>query len=147
MENLDPFQFESHLSRIETHWTAGCPSTWELRRSRGSGGPRAALGVQYGGGVRRYLLASVRDVDAADDLCEEFALRFLRGDFKNANPGRGRFRDFVKRAVYNLMVDYHHLARPGRARSTAAFPSPRPRATDPLRDHDSRFLESWRDEL
>ena len=63
------------------------------------------LVLRYGGAVHRYLLASLRDVDAADELAQEFALRFLRGDFKNADPGKGRFRDFLKRAVYRLMVD------------------------------------------
>ncbi len=62
--------------------------------------------LRYGGAVQRYLLASVRDPDAASDLAQEFALRFLRGDFHRADPGRGRFRDFVKRAIYHLMIDH-----------------------------------------
>jgi RNA polymerase sigma-70 factor (ECF subfamily) len=136
--------FDSHLSRIETRWTL----VFQAHGDAGSAvtAARAQLMSRYGGAVHRYLLASLRDADAADDLAQEFALRFLRGDFRNADPGRGRFRDFVKRAVYNLMVDFHR-ARQARPRPLdgdipeAAGPSPS------LTDHDSRFLESWRREL
>ena len=141
---MDQAELESHLSRIETHWTA----VVRAHQFAADDGvmARAALLERYGGAVRRYLLASLRDVDGADELAQEFALRFLRGDFKNADPGRGRFRDFVKRAVYNLMVDYH------RSRQVRPHPLdsdvPEPAAATPvLRDHDSRFLESWRGEL
>ena len=96
--------------------------------------------------MRRYLLASLRDVDAADDLAQEFALKFLRGDFKNADPCRGRFRDFVKRAVYNLMMDYHRSRQARRALLGNLLSEPAVRDPE-LGDHDSRFLESWRREL
>jgi RNA polymerase sigma-70 factor (ECF subfamily) len=97
---LDQTEIESHLSQIETHWTA----VIRAHRAGADDGvmARAELLERYGGAVHRYLLASLRDVEAADDLAQEFALRFLRGDFKNADPGRGRFRDFLKRAVYHL---------------------------------------------
>jgi RNA polymerase sigma-70 factor (ECF subfamily) len=56
--------------------------------------------------IYRYLLACVRRLDVADELFQEFALRFVRGDFKNADPGRGRFRDFLKTSLYHLVVDH-----------------------------------------
>ena len=146
-KTVDDELIESHLSRIETHWTA------VVRAHRGpigddAGAARAALLERYGGAVRRYLLASLRDVDAADDLAQEFALRFLRGDFKNADPGRGRFRDFVKRAVYNLMVDYHRSRQTRPLALDGGVPEPVADAAAPvLFEHDSRFLESWRGEL
>ena len=37
-----------------------------------------------------------RDKDAADELSQEFALRFVRGDLKGADRERGWFRDFLK---------------------------------------------------
>src|SRR5262249_42588108 len=92
--------------------------------------------------------ASLRDADAAEELAQEFALRFLRGDFKNASPDKGRFRDFVKRAVYNLMVD-HHRSRRRRARMQHDFDD-LPEAEDPdawERDLDRQFITSWREEL
>jgi RNA polymerase sigma-70 factor (ECF subfamily) len=137
-------ELNSHLSRIETHWTQ------VFRAHRGEGSvvakERAALMERYGGAVRRYLLGSLRDPEAADDLAQEFAVRFLRGDFRNADPGRGRFRDYVKRAVYNLMTD-HRRARKARPRSLdGEVPDPATPAPS-LADHDSQFLESWRGEL
>jgi RNA polymerase sigma-70 factor (ECF subfamily) len=145
---LDQALLDSHLSRIETHWTA----VVRAHRAGADDGviARAELLERYGGAVRRYLLGSLRDVEAADELAQEFALRFLRGDFKNADPGRGRFRDFLKRAVYHLMVDHHRARRadpeplgntmPDRAESGADA-----EAWD--RDLDRQFLESWREQL
>lgn len=141
---MEPDEPNSHLSRIETHWSL------VFRAHRGEGtaaaNDRAALMERYGGAVHRYLLRTLRDPNAADDLAQEFAVRFLRGDFKNADPCRGRFRDFVKRAVYNLIVDYHR-SRQSRPRPLDSD-VPDQAALEPvLRDHDSRFLESWRGEL
>ncbi len=57
---------------------------------------------RYGGAVRRYALAALRNEEAADDVFQEFALRFVRGDFGKANPDKGRFRSFVKTTIYHL---------------------------------------------
>jgi RNA polymerase sigma-70 factor (ECF subfamily) len=145
---MDQAELESHLSRIETHWTA------VVRAHGGSGddavAARAVLLERYGGAVRRYLLASLHDVEAADDLAQEFALRFLRGDFRNADPGRGRFRDFLKRAVYHLMIDHHRARRTtpqafGDVAPHLAVQGPDTNAWD--QDLDRQFLESWREQL
>jgi RNA polymerase sigma factor (sigma-70 family) len=141
VDRIDP----QHLSRIETRWSLvfdAHRADDTLRRSAA----RADLMNRYGGAVRRYLLACLRDVDTAEDLAQEFALRFLRGDFQNADPDKGRFRDFVKRAVYNLMMD-HHRAR--RARVQALPEDVADPASDTALDswieaHDRRFVESWR---
>src|SRR5262249_10904360 len=67
---------------------------------------------RYGAAARRYLLGSLRDADAAEDLAQEFALRFLRGDFKGADPQRGRFRDFLKGVLSHLVAAYHRRRPP-----------------------------------
>ena len=92
-----------HLSRIQTAWSM----------VRGAHGDHTAVQSaqqrlldRYGGAVRRYALAALRDEDAADEVFQEFALRFVRGDFGKADPERGRFRAFVKTVVYRLIVDY-----------------------------------------
>jgi DNA-directed RNA polymerase specialized sigma24 family protein len=132
---------QQHLSRIETHWTA------VFRAHQGRPDEAAALVQRYGGAVHRYLLASLRDPEAADELAQEFALRFLRGDFKNADPGKGRFRDFLKRAVYHLMVDFHRSkkARPRPLVEDAALPAIDEDPWD--QELDGRFLDSWREQL
>src|SRR5437588_3518238 len=50
---------------------------------------------RYGGAIRRYLLACLRDPESTEELFQEFCVRFLEGDFRKADPGRGRFRDYV----------------------------------------------------
>ena len=78
-------------------------------------------------------------------VSQEFALRFLRGDFRNADPGKGRFRDFLKRAVYHLMID-HHRARRAHARPLDEAGEPEDLGPS-IADLDASFVESWRDEL
>ena len=141
---MDPENLEQHLSQIETHWTAVFMA--HQARSVQTDEALAELVLRYGGAVHRYLLASLRDVDTADELAQEFALRFLRGDFKNADPGKGRFRDFLKRAVYRLMVDHYRLRR-GRPRPLAEAPEPCVEPDPWDCQLDRQFLESWREQL
>ena len=143
---MDSEALNHHLSRIETHWTAVFQAHQGLPTEAAAA--QAALVRRYGGAVHRYLLASLRDAEAADDLAQEFALRFFRGDFRNADPGQGGFRDFLKRAVYHLMVDYHRSRR-----SRPCAPGRRGRRAGPrtpirgIAISTCRFLESWRDQL
>ncbi len=134
-----------HLSRITTEWNivfqAHCGSPEQVTEAQ------TILMMRYAGAVHRYLLAAVRDPDTAADLGQEFAVRFLRGDFHGADPSRGRFRDFLKRCVRNLMID--HQRRQARSRSRP-FADGDPEPADPdtgLPDLDVQFLASWRKEL
>jgi hypothetical protein len=92
------------LSRIETPLR-----TW-LTAHEGEGdaaiAARQQLVTRYYGAGYRYLLGMVRDPDAAEELAQDFALKLLRGDFKHFDPQHGRFRDFVKAALANLVRDY-----------------------------------------
>ena len=138
---MDASNSETRLSGLQTLW-----SQVRLAHADDAAAHQAAREAilrRYAGAVRRYLIAVVRDREAADDLAQEFALRFLRGDFRNADPGRGRFRDYVKVAVLNLVTDYH------RRQKTRPVPVPpedlnRPDTGD---SDDGVFRESWRDEL
>jgi hypothetical protein len=99
---------------------------------------------RYGGAIRRYLLAAVRDPDGADELFQTFAYRFLHGDLRGANRERGRFRDYLKGVLFHLAVDYHK--RP-RAQPLPAEHSALVAGQPSLVDSDREFLSSWRDEL
>lgn len=131
----------SRLSQIETPWSivrrAHCGSAESVRRAR------EALLTRYGGAVRRYLRAVLRDEDATDELFQEFSLRLARGDFQSASAERGHFRSFVKTTLYHLIVD--HRRRAGRAkarvRGIADRPAPAAFAEEEL------FLQHWRQEL
>jgi RNA polymerase sigma-70 factor (ECF subfamily) len=129
----------SRLSQISTLWT-------KLLQAHGGARDAAAatrhrLLQRYGGAVHRYLLGAVRDPDAAADLAQEFALRFVRGDFAGADPQRGRFRDYLKRALSNLVNDFHRSRRHQPQGLTADHPAPAAGGDD--RD----FLDSCREDV
>jgi RNA polymerase sigma-70 factor (ECF subfamily) len=129
-----------HLSRIATRWSLVC---------KAHSGPREAMREAqlqllrcYGGAIDRYLLAALRDPQAAEELSQEFALRFIRGDFRGVDPLRGRFRDYVKTILFRLVAAYQQQRQQ----------QPRPLPGDvPDRTHDEdadrTFLDIWKKEL
>jgi RNA polymerase sigma-70 factor (ECF subfamily) len=136
--NLNP-----RLSRISTSWSVLAQAhrgpAEEARVAQ------QALLERYGGAVRRYLRAAVHDGEAAD-LAQEFAVRFLAGKFRGAEPARGRFRDYVKGVLKHLISDFRRRQR--------ALPLPleldHPAvAVEPpsWSDLDREFMASWRQEL
>jgi RNA polymerase sigma-70 factor (ECF subfamily) len=132
------------LSKISTPWTV-------MRQAHGGAAGAVAAAQQklverYGGAVYRYLLGALRDPTAAEDLTQEFALCLVRGEFRRADPARGRFRDYVKTVLFHLVSKYRkrqqRQPRPVSVDSTALNALPAPPA-----DFDRAFRESWRDEL
>ena len=106
----------------------------------------AGLISAYQGAAYRYLAAATGDQDVAADLFQEFAVRFLRGDFRRASPERGRFRDYLRTTLINLA-----RRRPGVIRrETAAGVDPDQLAaaeTDDSPLADEAFLAHWRESL
>lgn len=103
--------FESRIENITTQWSlvldaaAGDSQRVDDARSR--------IIHRYARPIYGYLYAAVRDFDAADDLAQEFALRCLRGDLARVEQGQGRFRDYLKAVLRNLVNDYYrqHTSR------------------------------------
>ena len=132
------------LSRISTQWTLVF---------RGLGGPEGAepsaleeLMNRYHRVAYQYLMGALRDADAAEDLFQEFALRFVRGDFKRADPERGRFRDYLKTALIRLVIDHRRQQRNQADRlDTARLANVG--SLDDTDELDKEFLLRWRDEL
>jgi DNA-directed RNA polymerase specialized sigma24 family protein len=94
----------ARLDEIATDW-----SLLRLAHQQtvtGAGPARDALALRYNGAIRGYVGALVKDAQDADELAQEALLRILRGDFARADPQRGRFRDFLKVAVHNLVRTY-----------------------------------------
>jgi RNA polymerase sigma-70 factor (ECF subfamily) len=133
-----------HLSQISTRWTL----VFQAHQGRHAlvAEAQQALMQRYGGAVYRYLLGALRDPDAADELAQEFALRFVRGDFHRAHPERGRFRDFVKTAVYHLIVDYQRQ-RQKQPHSLPCDSTFLPSSESEVSQADRLFVERWREEL
>jgi RNA polymerase sigma-70 factor (ECF subfamily) len=61
---------------------------------------------RYCESVNLYLRAVLQDPNEADDLCQEFAYRFARGDFRHVRPENGRFRDYVKVSILRLVQEH-----------------------------------------
>jgi RNA polymerase sigma-70 factor (ECF subfamily) len=126
------------LSDISTAWTL-------LRQVHGETADEAKaalelLLVRYRGAVYRYLRRAVGG-EAAEDLTQEFGLALLRGRFRHADPQKGRFRDYVRTALFNLVRKHRRAAR---KRPPAAAPPEEPAAPA---DPEQLFDAAWRDEL
>jgi RNA polymerase sigma-70 factor (ECF subfamily) len=136
---------DRHLSNIQTVW-----SVVRRAHAENTAMPEAQqlLLARYGGAVRRYALAALRNEDAADEVFQEFALKFVRGDFGQVAPERGRFRAFVKTVVYRLIVDYQRRAkkrvREAPMHSNIAEPAA---GSEEVPADDKAFQASWRDEM
>lgn len=137
-------QEHSRLSQIETAWTL-VVKTHGARDDAAAEAQRALM-ERYLGAVYRYLLGAVRDEDIAHELFQEFAIRFLRGGFRRADPERGRFRNMVKTALINLVND-HYTQEARRRRTQTNSELTMDAASAPPEDSEQQFLESWREEL
>jgi RNA polymerase sigma-70 factor (ECF subfamily) len=136
---------DEHLSQIPTLWSV-------VRRAHGDRATQLqqaqeSLIERYGGAARRYLLGALRNEDAADEVYQDFVLKFLRGDFRSADPEKGRFRSFLKTTLYRMIVDHQ---RAKKRSPTPQLPDDRitpVAAEEPPREEDEAFTRSWREAL
>jgi RNA polymerase sigma-70 factor (ECF subfamily) len=137
---MGPQHPDPRLSRVSTHWTLVAQA--HATGADEPGSARRELMHRYCGAAHRYLLGAVRDEDVAMELFQEFALRFVRGDFRGATAERGRFRDYVKAALRHLVTDYHRQrqARPGPLPADVPDPGPADQGAD-------EFVAPWREAL
>jgi RNA polymerase sigma factor (sigma-70 family) len=140
---MDPQELSQRLSRISTLWTMVFQAHGQ---PAGVADAQRVLVQRYSGAVYRYLLGAVRDPDVAADLSQELALRFVRGDYRRADPDKGRFRDYLKTALIHLVTDYHRARQAWPRPLAADAPGP---AAPPAANEDSAcdFLAQWREEL
>ena len=146
MAHEDP---HSHLSRITTLWSM-------LERAhegdtRDIGAAQREIVDRYSGAAYRYLVACLRSPEAADEVFQEFALKVVKGGYRNATPERGRFRDYVKRSLGHLVADYFRRKKrnkpAGDAVALEAAGEVADADSDRLTDIDATFTESCREEL
>lgn len=92
------------LSRMDTHWTL----VREAHKDPRGSGARflGQLLERYRRPARHYLLGTLRGDEAAEELLQDFCVHSLRGDFWRADPANGRFRNFVKKALCNLVANH-----------------------------------------
>jgi RNA polymerase sigma-70 factor (ECF subfamily) len=137
------------MVRNETERLSAISTSWTLLRQAHASPPEVAaparelLMERYGGAVRRYLCAAVGDPDAADELTQEFALGLVAGKLRHADPGRGRFRNYVKAALFHLVSKYRRRQRKRHIPPLDAAHEP----AAPTEGLDRRFDEHWRQQL
>jgi RNA polymerase sigma-70 factor (ECF subfamily) len=139
---MDEKTLNSRLSRISTIWTMVGAA-----QRPGEGDPsdaRLELIRRYQSAAYRYLLGAVRDPDTADELFQEFALRVVQGKFRHADPGRGRFRDYLKATLVHLVIDHQNRQR---RQPLSLEPAIAEAAPEDLAASDEQFLRSWREDL
>ena len=137
---MDP----DRLSQIETMWSV-VRLAHDQERDTGKSAQEAILD-RYGGAARRYLLGALRDSEAADEVFQDFALRFVRGDFRSADPERGRFRQFLKTILFRMVMDYHRHRK--RTPNTYAMDSAHePGVEGDEVERETQFVNSWREDL
>jgi RNA polymerase sigma-70 factor (ECF subfamily) len=141
---MNPQDMEQHLSHISTMWTM----LYQAHRGTVGEASRARqlLLQRYLGAVYRYLFSAVRDANVADDLTQEFALRFIQGRFAQAERGQGRFRHYVKTALFHLVKDHYRKQGKGPHQVQLGQDDPVP-APDETQAADEAFRDSWRQEL
>jgi RNA polymerase sigma-70 factor (ECF subfamily) len=129
-------------SWIQTAWS-------KILGGRGAGDAarlaRDELLVRYHEIVYQYFMVRMRDPHAAQELYSNFALRLLESDslIKRADPERGRFRHYLRRALHNMMVDYYRRQHAGR-KVQALMLDPE---ADDVAAPDDDFSGLWRQEL
>jgi RNA polymerase sigma factor (sigma-70 family) len=140
------------MSELKPPRLSQLSTLWSLVRQAHQGpgtataGARQQLLERYGRPIHRYLLGALGDADAADELMQEFALRFLRGDFHRADPQQGRFRNYVRTALVRLVTRYRRKQRqwPTTLPNDVIVPvEPEPGGDG----SDAAFLRAWREEL
>ncbi len=127
---------QDRLSRIQTNWTQVLAPVDAADKN---------LLLCYYGAAFRYLLGIVKDATVAEELAQEFAVRFLAGQYRKVDRQRGRFRDFLKVCLRNLVHDHGRKQQKNRERQPAdpeAFDpaAPEPEGGDP-------FADTWREEV
>src|SRR5262245_22471488 len=135
---------QQHLSQIATQWTV----LYQAHKGDHdqAAAARQLLMQRYCGAVYRYLLRAVRDASVAEDLTQEFALRFIQGRFGHADRSQGRFRNYVKGALFRLVQDHYRGVLRG-PKEVSLEADPGIEAPDQAEAADQAFRDSWRQEL
>ena len=107
-----PSNPEERLDRVVTQWSllrlAHETASMETAQAR------QRLLLKYNRAIRSYVGALLQNDEDADEVAQDVLMRLLRGDFASADPKKGRFRDFLKVAVKN-MVRKHWSGKQRRA--------------------------------
>ena len=68
---------------------------------------QARLLLRYRRPIIRYVRHALPNHDDCELIFQNFAVNFVQGKYRGFDPGRGRFRAYLKRALFNLVHDYY----------------------------------------
>ena len=108
---------------------------WELIRDP------AHVVMRYAPAIRRYFGALIRNEHDADEAAQDFFVRIMRGGFSRARQERGRFRDYLARAVRNAALNF---LRDQRGPKAARSPLPSVLLSENRSTQDAEWLRGWR---
>ena len=94
----------SRIDRLVTNW-----SEFRLAHSEQSESAEQArdqLVMRYAPAIRRYVISMTKSETDGEELAQEVIVRLLKGDFAGADPNRGRFRDFLKTVIRNMVRNH-----------------------------------------
>lgn len=121
------------------------PSTaWELIRQAGSPSGREAIDTiwrRYSVPLRTHLLTRWRmNVNDADEILQAFALRkvLLGGLLSKADPGRGKFRSFLRTSLDNFVLDHLRIKQI----RVEEFPEISTHKDDPEREYERTWARA-----
>jgi RNA polymerase sigma-70 factor (ECF subfamily) len=140
---MDDKSIHDRLSLISTQWTL----LQQAHAEEGDADTAAltALLQRYQNAVYRYLLGATRSPDVADELFQDFAVKLVRGDYRRAEEARGRFRDFLRTSLINLVNN--HRRREARARVKAVGIPDGEASSAKTPDMEAEFMNTWRKAL
>ena len=131
------------LSQIHTMWSvvrrAHEDDTLEARSAQ------QQMVDRYGSAVRRYLLGALRNEAAAEEVLQEFSLRFLQGDYASADPERGSFRSFLKTILFRMVAEHYRKLKRDKIVPLGSE-LVEPAVLDPQQS-EREFAQVWSDEL
>jgi RNA polymerase sigma-70 factor (ECF subfamily) len=128
---------DTRLSKIDTLWSV-------VQRANDADSPDARTAQQklwtmYSGAAKRYLLAALRNEDAADEVMQELGVKLSSNAFRNADPNKGSFRVFLKTCLFRMVADFRRKSVRNRLRHEIKEEIEVP--------EDGEFMEPWREEL
>ncbi|MEM7561336.1 MAG: sigma factor, partial [Planctomycetota bacterium] len=85
------------------------PSVWDLRgiSTQWSVVANANLFVlRYSDAIQEYLKRLLRNDNDVEDVLQLFLVKILENGFQRVSPDRGRFRNYLIRAVKNEVIDW-----------------------------------------
>src|SRR5262245_22368720 len=136
-----------HFNQLSTSWTLLAQAHDPAAPTGQRAGARQQLLERYGNLARRYLAGALRGVqsreEAVHDCFQEFGVRVMDGRLQGADPGRGRFRDYLRVCLGHLVADYHR----SRQRRPEGLGDRESQVSDPPPEDERRYQQVWREDL